>query len=152
LCYTKKHIKSLEDDTGYNLMPYKMIWLVPERVIMTQFWGRVTLEDVQGFVDELEAKIEEGTPLIHHISDGLEIEKIEIKLKTFQLFLRGMRPPAKMGWHIEVTRNPINLMISALANQFAHIRYRTFDTVQEAFQFLSTNDETLGNITTQETQ
>lgn len=124
-------------------MPYHMKWFVQKRVILTQFWGNVTRDDILQFISELEGKIEEGTPLIHHISDGLEIEKLNIDLKTLQLMLKSMKPSETMGWHIEVTRSPINRMIGAIANQFAKIRFRTYNTVQEAVDFLLIGDDTL---------
>lgn len=131
-------------------MPYKTSWLIPERIVITKLWGNVSLEDVQNISKEVEEKVEEGTPLVHHISDSLDAERFEFSLKTFQVMFRSARPLEGMGWQISVTRNPINRMTSAIVNRFVRTRYRSFDTVQEALQFLSAKDETLGEIELEE--
>ena len=124
-------------------MPYKMQWMVPNRVILTQFWGRVSLQDIQQFISDLQHTIPKGTPQVHHISDGLEIEYIDISLKTLQMILRGIRPSEYLGWHIEVTDNPINQMISSIVSRFANVSYRTSDSMQGALSFLKASDDTL---------
>ena len=127
-------------------MPYETQWLVPNRVILTRIFGKVTQEEIENLIADIEAKLEAGTPFIHHISDGTEMDKIEINLKTIRLMLGGKKRSEILGWQIDVIHNPINKMISSIGNQIAGVRYRAFNTIQDAVAFLNENDPTLPEI------
>lgn len=124
-------------------MPYQRSWLVEKRVALTRFYGNLTLEDVERFIVEQKEAVEIGIPLVHHISDGREIEKIELKLRTFQLLLNGIQPSERFGWQVEVTVNPMNRMISSIVGQFAGVNMRVEPTVEAAVVFLKRMDLSL---------
>lgn len=127
-------------------MPYKTQWLVPSRVLLTQLRGQITEEDVSNLTADINAKIEEGTALVHHINDASKMDRITITLKSARILVQSMRTSDKLGWHLEVTNNPINKMISSIGIQFSGVRYRSFNTLEEAVTFLNTNDSTLPEI------
>src|SRR5688572_8505760 len=124
-------------------MPVQIEWLIPKRVIMSRFSGVISLEDIEGWLAILTKMVDEGTPLVHHISDNLQIESIDVSLKTFQVLIKGIKKADHFGWYLSVTTNPINRMIAALVSQFAGIRVRTYWTFEEALSFLKENDPSI---------
>lgn len=124
-------------------MPIQVEWLIPNRVIMSRMSGVISVEDIEGWLVSLTKMVNEGTPLVHHIGDNLQIESIEVSLKTLQVLIKGIKKADHFGWYLSVTTNPINRMMSALTSQFAGIRIRTYWTVEEALSFLKENDPSI---------
>ena len=124
-------------------MPVQVEWLIPNRVIISHLFGVIRLEDVESLLAQQQNFVAEGCPLVHHISDGLNIKSIEIRLKTFQLLMKGVPMSPKFGWHIDVTTNPVTRMTSTLVSQFLPVHVRTYSTVEEAIRFLKEIDPTL---------
>src|SRR5689334_10111629 len=118
------------------VMTIQVEWLIPHRVIISHLSGVIRLEDVESLLAQQKKMVEEGTPLVHHISDGLQIKSIEIRLKTFQLLMKGVSMSENFGWHIDVTSNPVTRMTATLVSQFLPVHVRTYSTVNEAILFL----------------
>jgi hypothetical protein len=124
-------------------MPIQVEWLIHKRVIISRFAGVIRLEDMEAVLAQQAKLVEEGTPLVHNISDSLQIKSIEIRLKTFQLLMKGLPVSEKFGWHIDVTNNPVTRMTSTLVSQFLPVRVRTYSTINEALSFLKEIDPSL---------
>ena len=124
-------------------MPYTMRWLVDKRVVLTEFEGGITADDLREFVAELKQYISEGTPLVHHISNSHQIKKVEMSLGTLRSVAGAAAVIGQLGWQIDINTNPINKMFAGIGAQFAGIRSRTFATMDEAIEFLKGNDVTL---------
>src|SRR5690349_9895180 len=103
-------------------MPVQVEWLIPKRVILSTFSGAIRLEDIEGWLAIQMKMVDEGTPIVHHISDSLQIKSIEIRLKTFQTLMKAVNKSEHFGWHLEITTNPINRMTASFASQFAGVR------------------------------
>jgi hypothetical protein len=125
------------------MMPIHVEWLIPQRVIISHLSGVIRLQDVETLLAQQQKFVAEGTPLVHHISDGLQIKSIEIRLKTFQLLMKGVPMSEKFGWHIDVTNNPVTRMTSTLVSQFLPVRVRSYATIKEAVRFLQEVDPSL---------
>lgn len=124
-------------------MAYELLWLVEKRVLLARFLGMVDVETITNFIEEQHAMIAQGIPLVHHINDTTDTDRIEVSLRTLQAFMKTLKPPEGLGWHVEVNPHAFNRMISSLALQFAGARYRTVTTINEAITFLQANDDTL---------
>jgi len=127
-------------------MPHEMRWLVDKRVVLTTFHGNITAEELTQFVTEIKAYIADGTPLVHHISNSLDLQKVEFSLGTISSVAKAASIIGQLGWQVDVNINPINRMFANLGSQFANIRTRTFATQQEAIDFLKENDTTLAEL------
>lgn len=124
-------------------MSYELSWLVEKRVTLARFSGTITAEEIQSFMTEQHALIAEGIPLVHHINNTTETDKIEAKLGTLQAMMKMFKQPEGLGWHLEVNPRPVSRMMASLSLQFAGARYKVFSTVDEAIAFLQENDTTL---------
>lgn len=124
-------------------MAIEIDWLIPNRIILSKFTGTMTLEDVEGWLEIQMKMVEEGTPLVHHISNSLELDWVEIRLKTFQTLMKGISKSENFGWHIEITKNPVNRMVSNIVTQFAKVHTRSYTNMEQALAFLKENDPSL---------
>lgn len=127
-------------------MPYQLSWLIEERVIYAEFQGRITVDELKAFIADVTDYIESGTPLVHLITNSLHMEKVDMSLATLQTLASAYELTDQLGWTIDINRHPILRMFAGLAVQFANVRQRTVKTIQEAVNFLRTNDDTLRDV------
>lgn len=127
-------------------MPHTVSWLVDDRVLMTQFQGVITGAELGTFIEEVLTLARTGTPMVHHISDSMALERVEFSLGTARNLLKGRQLVSELGWQIDINRNPINKMFAGIISQFAGVRTRTVPTMADAFQFLGQNDMTLAHV------
>jgi ribosomal protein L30/L7E len=130
-------------------MPYAVKWLIPDRVMLSIHYGVMDSADMHGYIaesmairDEANARSPLGAPLVHTITDARYLEKTEAQLKDVQGMLRSLRAQ-KVGWSVYVNPNPVNRFLVAIAHQFVGVRYYICPTVEDALNFLMTNDDTL---------
>ncbi len=126
-------------------MAYKTVWLVKDRVLLSTFSGIITQPELESFIAEVRSEIAKGRPLVHHISDSLGLEKLELSIKTFRSLLSAYKMIGELGWQVDVNKNSLNKMLSGLGAQFVRIRARTFASMEEAVNFLKEIDPTLAN-------
>lgn len=126
-------------------MPHQTVWLVEKRVILVTFTGVITAEELVQFIQEVEQHIENGTPLVHLITDSLAMERVAFSLETIRSLALAYNLTGKLGWQIDVNHNQLLKMLVSIGTQFARVRARTFKTLTEAIQFLKNNDLTLTN-------
>lgn len=124
-------------------MPHKIIWVVDKRVLLTTFNGVITAEELSRFIADVRAEIKQGTPLVHHISNSLGMEKVQFSLKTLQTLTSAVKMTGELGWQVDINQNPMNKFFANLGGQFVRLRTRTFSTLDEAIAFLKDVDETL---------
>jgi len=127
-------------------MPHKVSWLVADRVLLTQFHGVITSAELGSFMEQVLDMARSGTPMVHHISDSIALERVEFSLATARAMLKGRSLISELGWQIDINRNPINKMFAGIISQFAGVRTRTFPTMKEAFMFLHNHDTTLASV------
>lgn len=124
-------------------MPYRLEWLIPERVLIGRFTGQLTLDELARFTDEQHALIAQGTPPVHFINEATQVDGMQFNFKGLQNLTKTLRRPDGLGWHIDVMTGRFQRMMSAFALQLSGTRNRQFDTVAEALVFLREMDETL---------
>jgi hypothetical protein len=122
-------------------MPVEVSWLIPQRIVYERFSGEVTVEDIRHNSDLVAPMMAEGVPLIHTIIDVSEI--------TGHPGLNEIRNSTPMetydgeGWRILVGANAVARFIGSIILQIMQRRFRAFQTMEEALQFLEDQDETL---------
>ncbi|RMG72593.1 MAG: hypothetical protein D6711_12660 [Chloroflexi bacterium] len=127
-------------------MPYKMMWLVEKRVIYTCFEGVITAEDLSQFLHELQAYIHNGTPPIHHISNGLKIERIKFSLSMLQRMVSRFKVVHQLSWNININENRLVTTIASIGNYLINVNNHTVKTLDEAIAYLKQKDPTLKNL------
>lgn len=127
-------------------MPHQISWLLDDRILYTEFFGVITAEELSDFIDDVLATARTGTPMVHHISNSLQLERVEFSLGTARAMLKGRHFTAELGWQIDINRNPMNKMFAEIISQFAGVRTRTFASLPEAFDFLAENDTSLSYV------
>ena len=125
-------------------MAAQIFWYIDKRVIYERFHGEVTLEEFTDSVTAVEEMCAEGTPLIHVITDLLDITKWPPLLKLSGAASHETLPG--MGWTIIIVNNPALRLISAVVTQFAMNRMRTVKNIDEAMEFLISHDVTLAGM------
>ncbi len=127
-------------------MPYRIQWVVPNRVILTTMTGTVTRAELEQFIDQIRVEIHSGTPLVFHISDSLSLDKVELSLKAFQEMLKTISLFGELGMQVDINHNALNKMLASFAGQFVKVRTRTVTSMPEAVALLKRFDPTLENV------
>jgi hypothetical protein len=126
-------------------MPYQMSWAVEKRVILTTFSGKLTQTEFEQFIESMSMYVNQGQTPVHHISNSLGLEKVDIPLHKLRLLVKAYGMTTHMGWQVDINNNSLNKMLVSLSTQFVGIRARTFSTLNEAVTFIKQLDLTLEN-------
>ncbi len=127
-------------------MPYTTSWLIKDRVVYSEFHGAVSSDELATFIEQVLDLAKAGTGMVHHISNSLDLQKLEFSLKTAQTLVKGRKLTTEITWQVDINRNPINRWFADFLSQFVGVRTRTFPTLTEAFEFLKAQDPTLADV------
>jgi len=125
-------------------MPYKVEWLVEKRILLSRYYGILSMEDARGQVREGNAHLREGIPLTHSIIDMSAVEKLpslQLASEFMSTDLSEVRD--KLGWTIVITNNKFLKFASSLFVPMFKVRQRFFGSLDEALAFLQEEDSTL---------
>ncbi len=125
-------------------MPYKVEWLVENRVLISRYTGILTMEDARGQVKEGNAMLRNGIPLTHSIVDMTGVDKLpplQAASEFMSTDLSDVRD--KLGWTIIITNNKFLKFASSLFVPMFKVRQRFFGSLDEALAFLQEEDSTL---------
>ena len=130
-------------------MPYKLTWLVENRVLYVRYFGVFTREDLENSLAESVAMRDQANvvngddgPLVHTVSDVLRMEGQTVGLTDAQQTLRALRGQ-RAGWSVYVSDNRAQRFMSAVGHQLAGMRFRSFNNLPAALAFLQEADPTL---------
>lgn len=125
-------------------MPFQTRWIVEKRIALTQLSGSLSDEEARQMSETHSRFLQEGTPLVHLVIDASQLASIPINLKQNTAMGEYLRHPA-LGWTVLVgASNIVNFMVSVIGQIF-HMKYARRETLEEAVQFLTTQDETITN-------
>jgi hypothetical protein len=124
-------------------MTYNIIWAVESRVLLTTFVGKVTKDDLLAYVDDMREKIKEGEQPLYHISNSLQLTKVELTLPALFSFVKSVGMYSALAWQIDININPTNKMLAALSSQVLRLRTRTVPSLYDAITFLKRVDDSL---------
>ncbi|MDZ4672519.1 MAG: hypothetical protein SH821_16785 [Phototrophicales bacterium] len=128
-------------------MTYNIIWAVESRVLLTTFVGRVTKDDLLAYIDEMREKIKEGKQPLYHISNSLQLTKVELSLPALFSLVKSVGLYSALAWQIDVNLNPTNKMLAALSSQVIRLRSRTVPSLYDAVTFIKSVDDSLVDAT-----
>lgn len=124
-------------------MPYQIRWLVEKRVLMTTLSGNLSTAELHAFIAEITLMVQSGTPLVHHISDSLNLGKVEMSFAGFRHLSKVINLSKEILWQVDINHNPVNKMLASVASQFFGVHSRTVKSLDEAVDFLRRVDPTL---------
>jgi hypothetical protein len=122
-------------------MSYEVRWLVPDRVALQRFYGKVRGIDIQLSGPALLAFVQTGLPMVHTIIDASAVESypnlIELKKGA------SMKRDAIEGWRIVVGTEGMMKFAASFVLPLSGQRFRLHDTYYDALAFLTEQDESL---------
>jgi hypothetical protein len=129
-------------------MPYQATWYAHKRVMLLRLLGNVTLDDAAEAHRCIVQFLNEGTPLVHILTDLSEVEQFPTNLAALQRVM----PPidnSNLGWMlIYGAGNPMLRFVTSTITQLMMpgSRHRMLNTLDESLAFLKGQDATLGNL------
>lgn len=124
-------------------MAYTIQWVVPNRVLYSEFHGVISGDELRSFLQDISTQMEAGTPMVHHISNSLDLERVTFSLGAARGMSMAFQLTKMMGWQVDINENKVNRMFADIMSQFAGVRSRTVLTYKDAFEFLVYVDVTL---------
>jgi len=122
-------------------MPHKTLWYIEKEVLYAQFDGETTILDARTFLEEMNAYARQGHRAhVHVIVDLSRVTKPLNLAGVAQAFF-NFTPDPKIGWAVTVTDQNTALKFTVkLASQILGLRRSSFDTIQDALDFLRLMD------------
>jgi len=119
-------------------------WMIDKRVIFGYAYDDLTNDEMLGHNNRMIELLDEGEPLVHAIL----VTHPETKLPTPSIAsgnrILSFIGHRNLGWNI-VVHNPNSIMakLSIILAKIARARYRQFDNIDEAIQFLKEIDKSV---------
>jgi hypothetical protein len=125
-------------------MPYSIRWYIEGEVIYIQNRLETSTQELHDLLMDINAYIAQSErPLVHVINDLSQVTK-PFSLVEIAQALKGIRPDPRMGWVIMVgEKDKLVKFISSIARQLLHVRQRSYETLEEALDFLRDIDSGL---------
>lgn len=134
-------------------MGYHISWLLENRILMISYEGMLTKADLHAYLaqtmdmrDRANALLGEGGPLVHTITDASRMTGTELNLKEALKSIDAVRKQ-RVGWTIYIAAGKMDLFFASLGHQFAGVRFRCVDTIEDGIDFLKQVDDTLAEFT-----
>ncbi len=125
-------------------MPVVNTWYIPEQIGYIRFYGEVTEDELRKFMDDGERMIDSSNRANVHFIINLTELSHPVSLASAIKIARERKKHPRSGWSITVgQQSSFTKFISDVTGQILNTRMRTFDTTQEALEFLREMDETI---------
>lgn len=126
-------------------MPYKVDWLIKDEVVLLTFWGVQEIEDLrESLLESRRLKIDSPLEIVHSVADIRKLTH-SVKMQDSMRVARELGEDKKsQGWAITVGK--IDIMTKMGIAVTRSVLGRTtisFETMDEAFEFLKEKDENL---------
>jgi hypothetical protein len=125
-------------------MPYSLDWLIPDEIIYIRYGATLSSEELYECLMTVHEMMDGSTrPIIHVINDVGGVE-VAMPYKESMKAVREAGPNARAGWTINIHEKSLLVkMGTAFGSSLFKMRYRAFDTMDEAIAHLKHADETL---------
>ena len=125
-------------------MSFQVEWLVKQQIILARDSGEITvdllaMQDVQ--IIELLAESRQNN-LTHVIVDLRAVTKFPTNIGEINQYA-NTRKQANLGWILVVNDNRLIRFVANVVTQLTKTRFRNFDSMEEAIDFLKTQDSTI---------
>ncbi len=127
-----------------TLMPYTIRWYIPHEVLYLHYSGTVSGDDLRNSLQEMIQYIESSPRhLVHTISDVGEVVT-PTPMKEAVSIIREVGSHPRSGWAVSIReKSPLVKMGSAMGSSIFGLRFRAFDTLEQAMVHLKYFDERL---------
>lgn len=129
---------------------HRITWFVQDRVIQVRYDSEVTLDHLEEHAVRMCQMVDSvDSPLIHLLIDVAELDKYPKQVTKIGPTLKQLYNHPRVGWSVIYNQDDriIGFLASAITSMFK-VRFRSFKTEQEAFEFLNSVDETLPDLRT----
>lgn len=125
-------------------MSYQVSWLVEKQIILAKMFDEITLESLVTMDNDLREHLRTGQAdrLIHMIVDVLDVTKHPMNVAQLNQVTNARRE-ANMGWLIIINDNQFIKFIVNIITQLTQTRFRNFQSIDEALEFLKSQDSRL---------
>jgi hypothetical protein len=124
-------------------MPHIISWIVKDRVVLTDFHGVISADELKTFINTVLPLAKTGTPPVHHLSNSLKMERVEFSIATARNLIAAAGMVKEFTWQVDINTNRANHMVAYILSNLVNVRTRTFPTPEEAVAFLKDIDPTL---------
>lgn len=124
-------------------MPYMVSWMQHAHIILVEFEGAVTFDELRTQLAETIALSETvETPLVHVIVDSLKVTEFPKSIKDYQ-HIYGKKAH-NLGWSILITENRFMKFVSAVVTTMTPVHFAALSTMHDAMIFISARDADVG--------
>lgn len=122
-------------------MAYQVSWLVEKQVVLAKLYGEITIPSVVDMDVELLDHMRSGQEgrLIHLIFDVTGVDKFPVNIAQLNQVANSRHEP-NMGWLMVINDNRMIKFIGNMITQLTQTRFRNFESVEMAIEFLKTQD------------
>lgn len=126
-------------------MPYTQTWLAENAVILVEYEDDMMIDDIAESAEELLMRLNRSNrQLVHTIYDMTNVGAYPTKLADLNRVLKPLMTHHRMGWILFYGQsNPIIEFLMQMVAQISKVRFRTFETYDEARKFIQQIDSTL---------
>ncbi len=122
-------------------MPHKTCWYIEKEVLYAEFSGATTVLEARTFLEEMNAYARQGHHSKVHVVVNLSGVTRPLNIAGIAQAFYNFKPDPKVGWAVTVTQQNTALKFTIrLASQVLGVMRSSFDTVQEALDFLREMD------------
>lgn len=126
-------------------MPYKLDWIVPERVLLGRLWGDLQPEEIRRLAPGIHEEAARGQAPVYVIVDTIRVSHTPISMRELNSFL-NRDDDKKTGLFILISENRIARFMGAVIMQLIGLNMRIFNDRPSAFRFLNEIDSTLPDL------
>ena len=125
-------------------MPYKISWYIPDEVVYIHYSGIVCVDELRKSLQEAYNYMESSPRhLVHTISDVVDVVT-PTTIKDSMKIIREVGSHPRTGWTVSIReKSPLVKMGSAMGSSIFGLRFRAFDTLEQAMVHLKYFDERL---------
>ena len=124
-------------------MPFKLSWYQPKRIVLMEVEGVLTSAEVRDLIAQAGDYVSTGTPLVHFLVDTRTLQRVENVGESLKI-VQGNPPHPSMGWMMVIgTMNPLVRFFLDFVGLITKSRYRRFDDLLPALDFLKDVDHSL---------
>lgn len=125
-------------------MPYSVNWLIENEIIFVRYSGVMTTEDLRACLLESQRYVESSPrALVHVINDVGDVVE-QVSMKDSMTVIREVGNHPRAGWAFSIReKSKMIKMSSGLGASVFKIRYRAFDTLDEALEYLKGFDSAI---------
>lgn len=124
-------------------------WLIPHRVIYTEFTGILTIEELRQENELILKLMDSSHSPVHHISDTTQLQRFPLNFRIIADTLSYYHHP-RMAWELGVGMMPKVQEISLRVAQLHKVQIAFANSTEEALRHIRMMDKTLADrLTTQ---